>query len=184
MRFKNGLPVYLDQMDRMFIGNTVDGSTSFLAGESCPIDLDAVSSDEVATNDPDDQLTPLSIGNKRANNTSTTTSSPSKRSKRPAVRSMDNNMRTHNELASRRVSLLENMLEQRKTEQQNARSALSQKIERVSQIAKEMGITHQTLTLFKGLFNIIQNKSVMDFFLANRPEERMIIIEQAAPFDP
>jgi hypothetical protein len=47
-----------------------------------------------------------------------------------------------------------------------------------------MGITHQTLTLFKGLFNIIQNKSVMDFFLANRPEERMIIIEQAAPFDP
>jgi hypothetical protein len=108
------------------------GSTSFVAGESCPIDLNAASSDEEATDDPDDQLTPLSIGNKRASSTSTTASSPSKRSKSPVVRSMDNNMRTHNKLASRRVSLLENMLEQRRTKQQNARSALSQKIERVS----------------------------------------------------
>jgi hypothetical protein len=66
----------------------------------------------------------------------------------------------------------------------NARSALSQKIQTVSNIAKEMGITHQTPSLFKGLFNIIQNESVMDFFLANGPEERMIIIEQAAPVDP
>jgi hypothetical protein len=95
----------------MFNGNTVDGSTSFVAGERCPIDLDATSSDEEATDDPDDQLTPLSIGNKRASNTSTIASNPSKRSKSPPVRSMDNNMRTHNELASRRVSLLENMLE-------------------------------------------------------------------------
>jgi hypothetical protein len=146
--------------------------------------LDAASSDEEAIDDPEDQLTPLSIGNKRASNTSTTASSPSKRSKSPAVRSMDNNMRTHDEIASRRVSLLENMLEQRKTEQQNARSALSQKIRTVSNIAKEMGITHQTPSLFKGMFNIIQNESAMDFFLANGPEERMIIIEQAALVDP
>jgi hypothetical protein len=146
--------------------------------------LDGGSSDEEATDDPDDQLTPLSIGNKRASSTSTTASSPSKRSKSPAVRAMDNNMRTRNEIANRRMCLLENMFEHRKQEQHNARSALSEKIERVTQIAKEMGITYQTPTLFKGLYKIIHNESDMDFFLPNSLEERMIIIEQAVLVNP
>jgi len=46
-----------------------------------------------------------------------------------------------------------------------------------------MGISAQTPTLFRGLYNIIHNESDMDFFLANGPEEKMIIIEQAAPVD-
>jgi len=93
-------------------------------------------------------------------------------------------MRTHNEIANRRLFLMESMFEHRKQEDQNSRSALSQKIDRVTQIAKEMGISAQTPTLFRGLYKIIHNESDMDFFLANGPEERMIIIEQAAPVDP
>ena len=184
MKFKKGLPEYLDQMDKMFTGNTVDGSTSFVAGESGTIDLDGGSSDEEAADEQEDQLTPLSIGNKRASSTSTTASSPRKRSKSPALRAMDNNMRTHNEIANRRLCLMESMFEHRKQEDHNSQSNLSQKIDRVTQIAKEMGISAQTPTLFRGLYNIIHNESDMDFFLANGPEERMIIIEQAALVDP
>jgi hypothetical protein len=184
LRLKKGMLPYVDRIDRMFAGNTVDGSTSFVAGQSCPIALDVLSFDEEATDDPEDQLTPLSIGNKRSSSTSTTASSLSKRSKSPAVRSMDNNMRTHNELASRRVSLLETLVEQRKEEFVTTRSVLSPKISRVAEIAKEMGITHETPRLFKGLSTIIQNESYMDWFLANGPEERRIIIEQVAPVDP
>ncbi|XP_066320365.1 uncharacterized protein [Miscanthus floridulus] len=183
MKFRKGLPEYLDQMDKMFTGNTVDGSTSFIAGESGTIDLDGTSSDEEAAYEQDDQLTPLSIGNKRASSTSTNASSPRKRSKSPALRAMDNNMRTHNEIANHRLCLMESMFEHRKQEDHNSQSALSQKIDRVTQIAKEMGISAQTPTLFRGLYNIIHNESDMDFFLANGPEERMIIIEQATPVD-
>ena len=184
MKFRKGLPEYLDQMDKMFTGNTVDGSTSFVAGESGTIDLDGGSSDEEVADEMEDQLTPLSIGNKRASSTSTTASSPRKRSKSPALRAMDNNMRTHNEIANRRLCLMESMFEHRKQEDHNSWSALSQKIDRVTQIAREMGISAQTPTLFRGLYKIIHNESDMDFFLANGPEERMIIIEQAAPVDP
>jgi hypothetical protein len=94
MKFRKGLPECLDQMDKMFTENTVDGSISFVSSDSGTIDLDGASSDEEAADEQDDQLTPLSIGNKRASSTSTTASSPSKRSKSPALRAMDNNMRT------------------------------------------------------------------------------------------
>jgi hypothetical protein len=62
----------------MFTRVAVDGFTSFVAGERCPIDLDGESSDEEAVDEQEDQLTPLSIGTKRASSTSTTTSSPAK----------------------------------------------------------------------------------------------------------
>jgi len=84
MKFRKGLPEYLDQMDKMFTGNTIDGSTSFVVGDSGTIDLDGGSSDEEVGDEQEDQLTPLSIGNKRASITSTTASSPRKRSKSPA----------------------------------------------------------------------------------------------------
>jgi hypothetical protein len=134
----------------MFTRVTIDGSTSFVASESCPIDLDGESFDEEAVDEQEDQLTPLSIGTKRASSTSTTASSPSKRSKSPVVRSMDNNMREHNEIAMQKICLMESMFQQRKQDIKDARSALSKKVELVTQMAKEMGITATTLALFMG----------------------------------
>jgi hypothetical protein len=109
---KDCLSTYL-YWTRFFFGNAVDGSTSFVAGENGPIDLDGDDSGEEAADDEDDQLTPLSIGTKRGSSTSTTASSPSKRSKSPTVRSYDTGMREHNDLSKDKISILENMLERR-----------------------------------------------------------------------
>ena len=68
----------------MFHGVAVDGSTSFVAGES--VDEEE---EEEPHEDPDVQ-TPVSItSHKRASITSTTGSSPRKQPKSPAVRSMN-----------------------------------------------------------------------------------------------
>jgi hypothetical protein len=50
-------------------------------------------------------------------------------------------------------------------------------------MAKEMGITAATPALFKVLYMIIHNESSMDFFIANDPDERMLIIQEAARVD-
>lgn len=106
-KFKDGLPVYLNKLDRMFEGVAVDGS-SFVAGESYPI-YESDGSDEQQEEEEEDQLTPLSVGIKRASSTSTTTSSLSKRSKSPAVRAMDNNMREYNEISRYKVRVMQNI---------------------------------------------------------------------------
>jgi hypothetical protein len=54
MKFRKGLPDYLDLMDKMFTGNTVDSSTSFVVGDSDTINLDGASSDEAAANEQAD----------------------------------------------------------------------------------------------------------------------------------
>jgi hypothetical protein len=82
----------------MFLGVAVDDSTSFVPGQRFPSEHNTTDEEEEARED-DDQLTPLSIGSKRANNTRSTRStrstgsSPNKKSRRPVVRAMDNNMK-------------------------------------------------------------------------------------------
>ena len=100
-KLKDGWPPYLDDLDRMFAGNAVDGSTSFCPSQSNTVD--GASSDDDSNDEHDDQLTPLSVGTKRASSTSTTASSPSKRSKSPAVRTMDAHMKEHNEISRQRL---------------------------------------------------------------------------------
>jgi hypothetical protein len=93
---------------------------------------------------------------------------------------MDNNMREHNEIAKQKICLMESMFQQRKQDIQDARSALSKKVELVTQMAKEMGITAVTPALFKGVYKIIHNESSMNFFIANGPDERILIIQEVA----
>jgi hypothetical protein len=103
---RDGVPAYLDQLHGMFKGNTVDGSTSFVPAARETIDLNDDDSDEEAGQEQEDGLTPMSIGNKRTSSTSTTASSPSKRSKSPAVRSMSIQMNTHNDLSRERLQFM------------------------------------------------------------------------------
>ena len=100
---REGVPAYLDHLHGMFKGNTVDGTTSFVPVARETIDLNDDDSDEEAGQEQEDELTPMSVGNKRTSSTSTTASSPSKRSKSPAVRTMTIQMTTHNDLSRERL---------------------------------------------------------------------------------
>ena len=77
----------MDQMDQMFHGVVVDGSTSFVPRESVTVDEEE--EEEEPPEDLDVQTLVSISSHKRASITSTTGSSPSKKSKSPAVRSMD-----------------------------------------------------------------------------------------------
>jgi hypothetical protein len=91
----------------MFASTAVDGSTSFCPAQSNTVDMD--SSDEESNDEQDDQLMLLSVGTKRASSTSTTASSPSKRSKSPAVRTMDGHMKKHNDISRQRLKRMTTM---------------------------------------------------------------------------
>jgi ribosomal protein S10 len=93
----------------MFAGVAVDGLTSFVARQSSHVDLDI--SDDDTIDEEDDEV--LSVGTKRASSTSTTASSPNKRSKSPAVRSMDGHMREHNDISRLRLERMTSMWQQR-----------------------------------------------------------------------
>jgi hypothetical protein len=61
-KLKDGWLDYLSQLDRMVTGVAVDGSTSFVASQIYPLDVD--SSDDEAADEDSDQLTPLNVGTK------------------------------------------------------------------------------------------------------------------------
>jgi len=67
---RDGVPAYLDQLHGMFKGNTVDGTTSFVPAARETIDLNDDDSDEEAGQEQEDELTPMSVGNKRTSSTS------------------------------------------------------------------------------------------------------------------
>jgi hypothetical protein len=166
----------------MFEGVAVDGSSSFVAGESYPID-ESDGSDEQQEEEEEDQLTPLSMGTKRASSTSTTASSLSKRSKSPAVRAMDNNMREYNEISRYKVRVMQNIWQERNQVIQAQQMSMSMKIKQVTQLAMEAGASPKTPKLWLGVLKIIQNESVMDFFLENGSEGRMLIIKDYTGVD-
>ena len=128
-------------MDQIFHGVAVDGFTSFVPGESVTVD-------EKEEEEPPEDLdvqTPISISShKRASNTSTTGSSPSKKSKSPAVRRMDRFM-----LENARIQAERNVMFQRHLENkqhvayqlaQQKEAARVEKIRYVQQLARECGV--------------------------------------------
>ena len=118
----------------MFAGTAVDGSTSFCPAQSNTVDVD--SSDEDSNEEQDDQLTPLSVGTKRASSTSTTASSPSKRSKSPAIRTMDGHMKEHNDISRQMLERMTAMWQERDQNIEDQTKALERKVELVLQLAR------------------------------------------------
>jgi len=125
-KFRTALPIYLDEMDQIFDSMAVDGSTAFVAGQDDAIDID--SSNEEAADEQADMLTPLSVGYKRANSTSTTASSPSKCSKSPAVHHYESGIREHNKINRQRLAAFENAVESRSQDYMTIHTLLSSKV--------------------------------------------------------
>jgi len=103
---------YLEEMDRMFLGVAVDGSSSYVPDQGTPSAYN-ISDDEQEGDEVEEQLTPLSIGTKRASTPSTRTrstgSSPNKKTRSPVVRAMDNNMRDFNVIQENRNAMLQSI---------------------------------------------------------------------------
>jgi hypothetical protein len=167
----------------MFKGNTVDETTSFVPAARQPSGLDDDYSYDEARNEQEEDLTPMSVGNKRNNSTSTSASSPSKRTKSQAVRSMTTHMTTHNEISRERLQLYKETKRKKDEMMQRLLRDKSWKIAECSRIAQDdLGITPTTRSLFVGLHNLIQSEIEMDFFLAqNTNEAKLHVIELNIP---
>jgi hypothetical protein len=137
----------------MFASVSVDGSTLFVAGQSSHVDLDI--SDDDTIDEEDDEVTPLSVGTKRASNTSTTASSPSKRPKSPAVRSMDGHMREHNDISRLRLERMTSMWQQRNQAIEDQAKAQERKVAHVLDLARQCGATEETPVEWMAMLKIV-----------------------------
>jgi hypothetical protein len=103
---KHGLPDYLPEMDKMFQGVCVTGETSYVPSRRKG--PQTISSDEDEDGgDTTPQSTRHSSGSKRSFSslsTRSTGSSPSKKSRSPAVRAMQSNMRELNVILENRTA--------------------------------------------------------------------------------
>jgi hypothetical protein len=184
----NGLPPYLDQLDEMFAGNTVDGSSSYVPAAGPTTQVHEVSSDDEGQDD-EDTRTPMSLGTKRTGSTSTTATSPNKKTKNTYARVMNQHMNSHLELARERLEVHKNALQKKAHDKDAARTAVNWKIAECSRIAEhELGISRDTPALLDGLLALAENEAQMDLFLSSSETVRIRIIQKLAnnppPVDP
>ena len=166
-------------MDRMFLGVAVDGSTSYVPGQSNRTEY--ISSDD--EEDEDDHLAPLSTGSKRSTSTRSihsTATSLNKKSRSPAVRVINKIMKDFNVIMENKTSMLQNIWASRQKALQDKQQALAAKIEQVQAMAREVGANETTLDLWIGVLQIIQSEWVMAFFMGSAPEGRLAIIKHYA----
>lgn len=185
-KLKNGWPAYLAELDRMFLGVAVDGSTSFVPGQSCPSEYNISDDEQEEGEEGEEQLTPLSIGSKRASSTRSTRStgsSPNKKARSPAVRAMDNNMKDFNIIQENRNAMMQTIWDSRQRAIQEKETAMERKIAQVQQFARECGASEETPMLWIGVLKIILSEPAMNFFIMSKPEGRMTIIKHYAGVD-
>jgi hypothetical protein len=105
-----GLPLYLPQLDKMFEDNTVDGTSSYVPATTPRTKVHEVTSNDEGGED-EDNVTPWSLGTKRASSTSTTATSPNKKTKSPVVRVMNQHMTSHIEIAREMLEMQKNIFQ-------------------------------------------------------------------------
>jgi len=191
-KFRKALPAYLPEMDKMFAGVAVDGSSSFVPGQPDPIEVQETSDDEASedaddaqTDDIDEPFSPASVRTKRASSTSTIASSPKKRCRSPAVRSMDNNMRQLVNIAQGKLHLMDKIWEEKRDalmEVQTAReTAKDRKVEKVYQLATEAGVTPTSEpVLFTAIMDLIKCDRTMTLFIATNDAGRLLMLKKIA----
>ena len=153
--------------------------------------------DEADDNDDAPELpgsnTPCSSNSrKRGSSTSTTASSPNKKSKSPAVAAMDWFMSETATFMFKRNELFQNQMHYRskwleaqlhmREKMENLRlNSRSEKIKHVQQLARRCGVKETDTKLWAAVFKIVQSEVNMDFFIGHETDEgRMSFVKQVA----
>lgn len=115
-----------------------------------------------------DALTPpVSIGRKRASSTSISASSPSKKSKSPAVRSMDNNMKEIARINDERNQIMLRHFNQKLQTKQREKEETDEIVRKVQELERECGADESNTTLWLGVLKILQDPKGPAFFFGD-----------------
>ncbi|XP_025821632.1 uncharacterized protein LOC112897534 [Panicum hallii] len=182
-KLQSGWPIYLDELDRMFMGVAVDGSSSYVPGDEDPVDV--TPNDEEEDSEDDHGLqTPQSTGSKRTRDSSqsvrSTATSPNKKTKSPAVRAMVSQMQLHNEIQTQRNVAMEGFMSKRLQVKQAEEAKMEKQFDTIMEAARDCGVTEDNAQLWIGVLKIAQDKGASYFFLRSLPHGRKALIEHYA----
>jgi hypothetical protein len=182
-KLQSGWPIYLDELDRMFMGVAVDGSSSYVPGDEDPVDV--TPNDEENDSEDDHGLqTPQSSGSKRTRDSSqslrSTATSLDKKTKSPAVRAMVSQMQLHNEIQTQRNAAMEGFMTKRLQVTQAEEAKMEKQFDTIMEAARDCGVTEDNAQLWIGVLKIAQDKGASYFFLRSLPHGRKALIEHYA----
>jgi len=145
------MPTYLDQLQFLFHGVSVDGTTSYVLGSDDPptcVNLDD-EGDEEDDVDPRSPISPMSTGSlKRPSSTADTASSPSKKHKSPMVKCMKamvDTLQVGNNKDLDVAKQIQDHIATKNVEQQLAvKAAKEAELERCLELVKERGYIEES----------------------------------------
>ncbi|PVH66972.1 hypothetical protein PAHAL_1G397400 [Panicum hallii] len=174
---KHGLPVYLPEMDKMFQGVCVTGETSYVPGRRKG--PQTISSDEDEDGgDTTPQSTPHSSGSKRSSSslsTRSTGSSPIKKSRSPAVRAMQSNMRELNIILENRIAAQNQIWADRQKREEQLEEQKRARRKRVREMARQLGVVGDS-RLWVGVLKLVRSDEDMESFEEADEEGRKCIL--------
>ena len=184
---KDGWPEYLDQLEQMFEGVAVDGSTAYVPGSNEEFEEEEYYEEEPSMN----VHTPISSNsNKRASSTSTCASSPNKKtkSKSQAIKLMDKVIseqtrigEDRNKMMERQVELQERQAEMKAIMKRRGREEKRKEeeveVDLVQQMARDCGVQPHNTRLWYTVLQICKDKKTMTFFKKTDPDARKDFIE-------
>jgi hypothetical protein len=174
---KHGLPDYLLEMDKMFQGVCVTGETSYVPGRRKG--PQTISSDEDEDGgDTTPQSTPHSSGSKRSSSslsTRSTGSSPIKKSRSPAVRAMQSNMRELNVILENRTAAQNQIWADRQKREEQLEEQKRARRKRVREMARQLGVAGDS-RLWVGVLKLVRSDEDMESFEEADEEGRKCIL--------
>jgi hypothetical protein len=164
-------------MDKMFQGVCVTGETSYVPGRRKGPQTISSDEDEVG-GDSTPQSTPRTSGSKRSSSsfsTRSTGSSPIKKSRSPAVRAMQSNMRELNVILENRTASQNQIWAKRQKREEQLEEQKRARRKRVREMARQLGVAADS-RLWVGVLKLVRSDEDMESFEEADEERRKCIL--------